>query len=51
MIDDIFFERNVGRKSSDVTATEKESFTDQQKKDKLKNTTCISEPEEEVYRE
>ena len=46
-IDDIFFERNVSGNSSDVTLTKEESFAEPQKKGEQKNSTWISETEEE----
>ena len=50
-IDDIFFEKNVSGNSSDVTLTNEESFAEQQKKGEHKNSTWISETEEEVCTE
>ena len=50
-IDDIFFERNVSGNSSDVALTKEESFAEQQKKGEQKNSTWISETEEEVCTE
>ena len=50
-IEGIFFERNVSGNSSDVTLTKEESFAEQQKKDEQKNSTWISETEEEVCTE
>ena len=50
-IDDIFFKRNVSGNSSVVTLTKEESFAEQQKKDAQKNSTWISETEEEVWTE
>ena len=50
-IDEIFFKRNVSGNSSVVTLTKEESFAEQQKKDAQKNSTWISETEEEVCTE
>ena len=47
-IDDIFFERNVSGNSSDATLTKEESVAEPQKKGEQKNSTWISETEEEV---